>query len=264
MFQVFRERREERAARRKHFPAAREGVRFVNSFTLVELLVVIAILAVLAALLTPALKSARDQARSAQCMNNLRQLGVAFNVYSTENRGVLAPFGGSYWHHLIEPYLGVQKPVSGNAYSAAWDCPSNPSHRRGAAPVNDSPVSPPARGTGLLSYILNGGAYDNGDARLASHVVRPEKKILLAEFNWLKYWQEENTTAQTATYYFLMLPSPSVPFARADGFLGHRGGMNLLFCDAHVAWLSGAHPSLNLCQSPGREDWFLTSSGGTP
>lgn len=64
-----------------------------NGFTLVELLVVIALIAILAALLSPALKNSRDLARSMQCMNNLRQLGQAFNTYANDYNGMLVPYG---------------------------------------------------------------------------------------------------------------------------------------------------------------------------
>ncbi len=57
------------------------------AFTLVELLVVIAIISILAALLMPSLKSARDSAKSAQCMNNLRQWGTLVLTYTDENNG---------------------------------------------------------------------------------------------------------------------------------------------------------------------------------
>lgn len=61
----------------------------IYGFTLIELLVVIAIIAILAAILLPVLQKAQEKAKASYCMNNLRQIGLASNMYATDNNDYL-------------------------------------------------------------------------------------------------------------------------------------------------------------------------------
>ncbi len=89
-------------------PSSRKPKR-KSGFTFLELLVVIALVAVLAAILFPTVKAVRQRTAQAGCLNNLRQIGVAFQGYVHENNGLL-PYnpvsGGGSWYMLIGPYGG--------------------------------------------------------------------------------------------------------------------------------------------------------------
>src|ERR1051326_1850305 len=80
------------------------------AFTLIELLVVIAIIAVLIALLLPAVQAAREAARRAQCVNNLKQIGIALHNYHDGTGSPPWGFGYTGWNDwsgqvMILPYM---------------------------------------------------------------------------------------------------------------------------------------------------------------
>ncbi len=206
-----------------------------KAFTLIELLVVIAIIAILASILFPVFARARENARRASCMNNMKQLGIGFMMYVQDHdeffpknsygTGETLPCPGSpstscnvFWPLRIQPYVKSLQ---------VFNCPSDNTRWRGIA--NDASYQ--------ISYPYNTN-FAGGDVHMSA-IVNPAQTALLADGEGYYRYRLYNYCYVSGTDERCM----------ADR---HMEGSVINFADGHVKWMSvPRNPTNNRTITPG-------------
>lgn len=201
------------------------------SFTLVELLVVIAIIALLTAILLPALSGAKKSAQRIRCVGNEKQHAVGICSYSDDNNGWL-PINGSSpepgWKYVIATYLNYNPLESSALVTKVFRCPS----------WIEKNIAENMKGGYGWNYHYMGhyNADPNGRVRVKlTSVSLPAQTIMSGDTtDWA---DPASADYQYATLYpASFVTNTNVPIPPVGN--RHGGGVNMVWADFHVEWKS--------------------------
>jgi prepilin-type N-terminal cleavage/methylation domain-containing protein len=209
--------------------------KYSRAFTLIELLVVIAIIVILAAIFVPALTSALEKAKATKDMSNLRQIGMATQLYMNDNSGVLFSTSGSWMSQLYN----ADPPPAAPKYLSSWGVFVSPFDRP-ASPRTSSPNN----ANSAVSYGINATSGVIGMS--ADKISKPSVFIVFAPAqaagSAVNFQGIGNTTSQAslaASLNVTVLAAATVPNGPAQGGTHNsRRKINALCADWHVESMS--------------------------